>query len=190
MLRGVTAQVDWKLASRRLLRTPTRHLPPSKYSGADIVSFAKNFLRLLSLLFVASALVTEASASTVSFNGTFTADNSTLAVAFTSSTLQNVTFSTTSYASGGFIPVLTLFSGAGKELDNFGSGISDASLSDTLAAGSYVLYLTEFPNVAINNLSDGFLFANSPTITGIDCSVPAACFMTILPARRERRAIP
>lgn len=53
----------------------------------------------------------------------------------------------------------------------------DAFLQETLGAGSYTLDLTEFPNVAIGNLSDGFLFASDPTATGDVCGVSGGTFL-------------
>jgi hypothetical protein len=53
----------------------------------------------------------------------------------------------------------------------------DAFLQETLPAGSYVLDLTEFPNEAIGNLADGFLFASDPTATGDVCGVTGGMFL-------------
>lgn len=111
-----------------------------------------------------------------STSGRMSADNSVVEVTFTSTSSYIYTFSTTSYASGGFNPVLTLFSSTGAPLDNFGSGTSDATLMDALSPGTYFLTLTEFPNVAINTLADGFLFASDPSITGDLCGVPGGKF--------------
>ena len=120
----------------------------------------------------------QAHAVTFSASGDFAADNSVYTHAFSTSTAQDFTFSTTSFASGGFVPVLTLFNATtGAEVDNFGSGLGDATLTDTLASGSYVLDLTEFPNVAIGTLAQGFLFATDPTATGDFCGVSGGEFL-------------
>lgn len=114
-------------------------------------------------------------ASTTTYSGVFTADNSVFTNAFTTTSGQNYTFTTTSGASGNFLPVLTLYnSGTGSVVDftndsGFTNGMYDVSLSDTLDAGSYLLALTEFPNVASGNLTDGFLFGSDPTATGDYC---------------------
>lgn len=103
-------------------------------------------------------------------SGSFTADNSFYSDAFTLTSSQNLTFFTTSFASGGFLPVLTLFnSTSGKPVDFSNSGLSDVSITDLLTSGSYILYLTEYPNEAAGNLSDGFLFSSDPTATGDLC---------------------
>ena len=116
-------------------------------------------------------------ADTTPFVGNFSADNSVFTDQFTTTSTQVFNIFTTSYATGGFVPVLTLFGGNGNIIDNSGPGTGDASLMDTLAAGSYTLDLTEFPNVAIGNLSDGFLLADSPTATGDNCGVTGGTFL-------------
>ena len=134
----------------------------------------------------------KAVAVTFNTSGTFTADNSSYTYSFTSTSAQNYTFSTTSYATGGFVPVLTLFSGSGNIIGSDGADgtcggsaakdattnmCDDASFSQLLTAGSYQLYLTEFPNVANGNLADGFLYASDPTSTGDNCGVAGGKFL-------------
>lgn len=137
------------------------------------------------------------------YTGTFGADNTVQPFTFTSTSTQNYTFYTTSYgggtnmngtvsSAGGFVPVLTLFTASGTVIGSDGgdgtcSGSSkvdattkmcdDAFLTETLSAGSYILELTEFPNVAIGSLSDGFLFASDPTATGDLCGVSGGTFL-------------
>lgn len=112
----------------------------------------------------------QAHAATTTVTGTFSGDDSVFSDPFTTTSTQLYTFTTTSAASGGFLPVLTLFnSTTGKPVDFSNSGFGDVFLSDTLASGSYVLDLTEFPNEAAGNLADGFLFAGDPTATGDAC---------------------
>lgn len=121
-----------------------------------------------------------AHADTFSTSGTFTTDDQVYEYDFSSTTAQNYSFTTTSYASGGFVPVLTLFSGAGDPIDTSTEGpgpTTDASLMDTLNPGSYILTLTEFPNTAVGTFSQGFLFAGDPTITGDTCSMPGTSFV-------------
>ncbi len=127
------------------------------------------------------AVALQAHADTFTTSGIFNADNSTFEQSFTDATAQNFTAFTTSYATGGFVPVLTLYNATtGAEIDNSGSGLGDASFTDVLGPGSYDLFLTEFPNVAVGNLADGFLFANDPTATGGQCSVPGGMFLNTI----------
>jgi hypothetical protein len=138
----------------------------------------------------------QAHADTATESGTFSADNSVYTYDITVSGTQNYTFYTTSYATGGFVPYLTLFSTSGANsgmplgfdgADGMCSGsmtadattgmCDDAFLQETLSPGTYTLDLTEFPNVANGNLSDGFLFAGDATATGDVCGVSGGMFL-------------
>lgn len=141
---------------------------------------SSKYLRLLSLLLLSLAATRASSAATIPVSGMFSADDSSYTYSFTTTASQIYTFATTSYSAGGFLPVLTLFNAfTGKPIDNAGSGFGDVSLNDSLSSGSYVLYLTEFPNVANGNLSDGFLFTGSPAITGDLCGVGGKFLNTV-----------
>lgn len=119
----------------------------------------------------------QAHADTFSTTGNFTADNDVFLYVLTATSPETLSASTSSYAAGGFDPVLTLFTGSGAPVDNFGSGVGDAMLTDTLDPGTYLLALTEFPNVAIGTLPEGFLFASDPTATGDNCGVSGEMFL-------------
>ncbi len=139
--------------------------------------YARRLSVAASLLAFCSCFSLRATASTFNTSGTFAADNSTYEYTFTDPGAAIFTASTSSFATGGFVPVLTLFNDTtGNEIDNNGTGFGDASLNDVLGPGTYDLFLTEFPNVAINNLADGFLFAGDPTITGDSCGVAGGTF--------------
>lgn len=149
----------------------------------------------LSILALAcgAAITPAAHADSTTYSGTFAADNSVFSLPITTTSTQNYTFETTSYATGGFVPVLTLFNtstgapvgfdgadgmcGAGMTASPSTGMCDDALLQETLAPGSYTLDLTEFPNVAVGNLSDGFLFASDPTATGDACGVSGGMFL-------------
>ena len=149
-------------------------------------------VRSLALALPGLAAAYAAHATTITQSGSFTADNSVYSLPFTTTSTQSYSFLTTSYASGGFVPVLTLFSSTGAVIGFDGAdgmckagmtpssstGIcDDAFLQETLAAGSYILDLTEFPNVANGNLSAGFLFGSDPTATGDVCGVSGGKFL-------------
>ena len=137
----------------------------------------KYLLRFLPLLLLGFAATHEAVAAPLA-SGSFPNDDSFFSYSFTTASFGQFTFNTTSYATGGFAPVLTLFNSlTGREIDNAGTGTSDVSITDALGASSYILYLTEFPNVANGRLSDGFLFTGSPTITGDICGVTGGKFL-------------
>jgi len=122
---------------------------------------------VISRLFAISAaafLVSSASASTIlNFAGTFTADDQEQIFQFTvSNPLSTVSVFTTSFAAGGFIPVLSLFSsqtGAFETLDSGFADNSDAIIQDwpTVPNALYTVVLTEYDNLPAGlNISDGF----------------------------------
>ena len=153
------------------------------------------------LLSLALAPLAHATAITTQ-SGTFTADNDTVSSTFNLSSAQTVTIYTTSYggganldgttsAAGGFVPNLTLFTGAGSVITgDGGSGVcnagqqadagtglcNDAYLSEILGPGSYQLVLSEFPNVYVDS-TIGFLYSADPTATGDNCSTPGGQFL-------------
>ena len=68
---------------------------------------------------------------------------------------------------GGFDTILTLFSASGVFIDDNDDGAgaavdpttgqaADARITANLAAGSYILALTQYDNFSIGNLADGF----------------------------------
>ena len=174
---------------------------------------ATPLLRTLAPALFTLALGQCAHATPITQTGDFTADNQTVSYSFTLPTTQTVTIYTTSYgggmnldgttsASGGFVPVLSLFTGAGSIIaSDGGSGVcnggaqadgstglcNDAYLSELLGPGSYEVVLSEFPNVAINNLSDGFLFASDPYATGNQCGDSTGQFLdtTVAPCAQR-----
>lgn len=159
--------------------------------------------RSFALIFALCLAVGTADAAPITLTGTFSADNSLFDYNFTNSSTQTYNFFTTSYgggtnangtttAAGGFVPVLTLFSSTGSVL-GFGGGdatchgsasadpktglCEDANFSETLAPGAYQLYLSEFPNVPVGNLSDGFLAGTDTHFTGANCGSPDGMFL-------------
>ena len=108
----------------------------------------------------AAFLVSSASAATVSFTGNFSADDDKQIFHYNVLNQGSVSVSTTSFATGGFIPVLSLFDPAGNFLflDSGYANNTDASLNWVSNAGTtYTIVLTEydnFPNGLL--LSDGF----------------------------------
>src|SRR4051812_36932732 len=97
------------------------------------------------LLILAS---TSLSAATFTFNGAFTRDDQIGLYQLSVTGPGLITMSTNSYAAGGFRPVVSLFDsqntnllvGRDNGLDHTGG---EASLSQELAAGTYILALTQ-----------------------------------------------
>jgi hypothetical protein len=111
------------------------------------------------------SLVTASSlpASIISVFGTFITDDEQAKIYYTVQNEANVTVSTTSFATGGFLPILSVFDDTGNfvDLNSGGASNSDASLTWTSHAGvQYLVVLTEydnFPNlIPTNTYSDGF----------------------------------
>src|SRR5262249_52104456 len=114
-------------------------------------------LRTTPLLICALLLFTLAaptvSAANFTFSGNFTRDDSLLTLNFLVTTPGAVQILTTSYTSGGFSPVLSLFD---QQLNNLligrDNGVDhpngEANLTQTLGAGSYFLVLSQFDNLA------------------------------------------
>jgi len=135
-----------------------------------------------------------ANASTISYSGTLSGDDQVQLYTYTLSQASPVMFETNSYASGGFVPVLSLFNSMGVEIGSDGadntcySGMTanaatgicnDALLSENLAAGSYTLAITEFFNVPVGpNLSNGFLEQGQGNFTGSTCGTTGAFYET------------
>jgi hypothetical protein len=114
-----------------------------------------------------------ASATPLTFNGSFNADDDRFVYSFHLDTATTMLARTSSWAAGGFAPVLTLFGAAGGVVQNAGSSMScgsgsgtadpatgfcwDAALGAELDAGDYSLVLTQDGNMAIGDtLAAGF----------------------------------
>src|SRR5579883_3481991 len=114
---------------------------------------------ILSIAALAIAASTAASADVI-ISGTSPMDDTVAFFLYSVQSTADVTVQTTSYATGGFEPILTLFDDAGNELF-FDSGYAtagDASFSwNSLAGVTYTVALTEYDNFANGpTLGDGF----------------------------------
>lgn len=103
---------------------------------------------------------------------------------FTTSYAGGVNLNGTTSAAGGFVPSLTIFSASsdlavdcgaagttcsgmamGPEKTDPTTGLADdVNLIENLSAGTYVVALSEYPNVALGGLNDGFLTSVDPTL--------------------------
>ncbi len=137
----------------------------------------------LGCLFAGLAATTAASATTL--NGSFTTDDQMFQYTWALPQASSVTAITTSYASGGFVPVLSLFDASGTFIASDGGDASctdgrmadaathlcnDAYLHTSLAAGSYRLVLTEFFNYPNGDYSQGFSEQGAGNFTSGVCS--------------------
>jgi hypothetical protein len=135
----------------------------------DRVNFSSRICLAAVLLFGASAL----SGSTFAFSGTLTSDDGEAAFNIVLNSVESITLSTTSFATGGFPTVLSLF---GPTVNNDPPLIAFSAQSETdamlivssLGAGTYTVVLTESPNTPTGggtNLLDSDLWVD-PLGTG------------------------
>jgi hypothetical protein len=156
--------------------------------------------RVVPLALVALALwlgsVPRSFAGSFSFTGSFNVDNDVQLFSFTLASPSSVTLETWSYAggtnaagmvipAGGFDPIVSLFSGSGGFIASNDDGVGvatdpttgkafDSLLTQSLAAGTYIVALTQFDNFANadpnvggdgGNLSEGWFEAGNPNFT-------------------------
>jgi hypothetical protein len=135
---------------------------------------------------------THAQAAVLSFNGSFTADDNVHFQSFTESSLSSVTLQTSSYAAGGFDPIVAVFDATGALIgqNDDGAGVPpdpstgealDALLTLSLAPGQYTVSLTQFDNFALGpTLADGFVESGMGNFTAapFDCGAPNFCDFT------------
>lgn len=142
----------------------------------------------LSRLFCCFVLsfVTAGAASAASFSGNFTSDNQVFQTNLTLTAPSALVAYTDSYATGGFVPVLSLFNQAtggfialnggnasctnGRLKDATTGLCDDAYLSVSLSAGNYLIVLTQFYNFPNGNYSDGFSQAGTGNFTAAACN--------------------
>lgn len=113
--------------------------------------------------------------------GTLPNQGTALEEAITLPSTENLTVTTTSYATGGFEPNLLLFNSAGKFITaGIPFGVADPSTgiigdmrltAPSLAAGMYTIALTDFllnQSLTATNLSDGFTVNYGSGTTFVD----------------------
>lgn len=144
------------------------------------------------VLFLAVALATAllsrpAQAANITLQGTIPTDDAVQRFDFTVATAGSIDIRSYGYAGGttstgtviprgGFDTILTLFSasgvflsenddGAGAATDPQTGQASDARITANLAAGNYILTLTQYDNFSIGNLAAGFGETGHPNFT-------------------------
>lgn len=131
-----------------------------------------------------------ASAVTIGFGGSFTADDDVQLFYYHVATLGPVSITTTSFAGGGFSPILTLFDSTGLfQYEAYSSGEASISLWNSVADELYIVALTQWDNQAVasqtfGNLSEGFLRDGQGNFTGENSPTPGGSFL--LPGPEQR----
>lgn len=138
-----------------------------------------------------------AQAGTISLSGTFNSDDDQQDFTVTL-TGAPALIETTSYAEGGFDPILSVFSSAGSLLamndngscsqvaaDPMTGACLDSYLPLALPAGSYLLVLTEYDNLPNGPfLADGFTEAGNGNFTGDLFGSPGESFIDFTGSQR------
>ena len=127
-----------------------------------------------------------ATANPLTYQGTFSADDEHVSVPINLAGSGTLTAITSSWALGGFAPMLTLFGGAGGYQQDVGSAricgsvgsgspdtatgfCWDADFTASLPAGNYLLVLTQDDNLANGDtLADGFSHDGTPNYTSLN----------------------
>lgn len=149
------------------------------------------FRDLLPLLGCLLGFAASASAGPI-FSGNFTSDDNVVFFHYQVQNTALVDVFTTSYAGGGFSPILTLFGANGEFLfDNAGYPTdTDAALSWNSVAGmEYIIALTQYDNYAIGpTLADGFRQQGMGNYTAeppFNPTIPGGSFLLPGPTQRS-----
>ncbi len=143
--------------------------------------------RKLMPLVVLATLPVICSASNITLQGNFTADDNIQLFSVALAAPAAVDFRSYGYAGGttatgamaprgGFDTILTLFSASGVFIDDNdeGAGVAtdpttglaaDARITTNLTAGNYILALTQYDNFSNGNLADGFVETGNSNFT-------------------------
>lgn len=121
-------------------------------------------------------LASSAHAATISFTGTFQHDDNLAVFQYRVANQGAVTVATTSWAGGGFIPILSLFDSTGNFIfwsDGYALN-NDASLGWVSDAGAdYTVILSEYHNYPnLPTLADGYSMANAGDFTSLGPTLP------------------
>jgi len=124
-------------------------------------AISRGLVALAGLLFLSAS----AGASTLTYSGTLPNENDLFIVPFSLSTSGSVTMSTSGVPSGDFDPVLWLFNSTETtQIDkNDPPASQDSSMTDILAAGTYVLILSTFDQhyCVANTNCNGVVYSNT-----------------------------
>jgi hypothetical protein len=150
---------------------------------------------IASVVLLATASV--APAITIGFSGNFAQDDGVVLFQYTIQNSGVVTIETTSFAGGGFSPILTVFDSSGMFLfENVGysntpSGDAAVPSWPALGGASYIVALSQYDNQAnasqtFGNLSEGFLRQGQGNFTAAPPfnDVPGGSFL--LPGPEQR----
>lgn len=126
-------------------------------------------MKIIHIAAIAAATLVSTTASAASFSGAFTHNNDKAGFFFYLKAPATVTIESTGNATGGFDPVLSLYDPSGLGIafnDDEDVGISDPKLVESLSAGRYTVYLTQYDNFGPASLGLPFNFDGQPNFRG------------------------
>lgn len=130
-------------------------------------------MKIIHIAAIAAAALASTAVSTVasaaSFSGTFTHDNGKAGFYLYLMAPAIVSIESIGNASGGFDPVLSLYNPSGLGIafnDDQDAGVSDPKLVESLSAGRYTVYLTQYDNFGPASLGLPFNFDDQPNFRG------------------------
>ena len=149
----------------------------------------QNGIKTLCAVALATSMQAHAIPMDFDFSGTFTQDNDVALLNFTVDHVSTVTIFSSSWASGGFDPVLALWDSAGNLLEqqddghlsgttvsngvSYTHGTWDSYFVRSLTPGTYTVSIAQYNNFALgDHLSDGFRYDTNPTFTQAFGSAP------------------
>jgi hypothetical protein len=103
-------------------------------------------MTIATVAMTAGSILGCAPARAASFAGSFSDPNEIFSTSFVANGTETLNFSSSSYASGNFSPILTLFDGNDTWANNDIVGTGDFNTNLVLAAGTYRAVLSVFPN--------------------------------------------
>ncbi len=126
-------------------------------------------MKIRSILAGAALALAATSASAANFSGTFANDAGKAGVFFYVKAPSTVTITSTAGAGGGFDGVLSLYDPTGFGIafnDDQADGIVDPQLIQSLSAGRYTVFLTQYDNFGPASLDLPFSFDGQPNFRG------------------------
>jgi hypothetical protein len=122
--------------------------------------FAKAMMVGIAATTMGAIVSRPAQAANLSYSGNFTDPNNTPSFAFTADGTSTVTIQSSSWSTGGFDLMLSLFDEAGNWLDEREDDIGlDFQYTGVLAAGNYQAVITALGNAPLGSFSGGTLSA-------------------------------
>jgi hypothetical protein len=137
----------------------------------------------LAIVLLGLMLAPSVKADNFTFSGVFDKDDNVRFFSFNLVSASSVTIKSTSYAAGGFDPLLVLADSSGLIIGGNDDGldlVGDFLLTATLDAGNYLVAVAQFDNFAIGPyIGEGFLWDGTGNFTTVFSPAPCEKFETL-----------